>query len=180
MADARTADSADDHTVVVGRLGPARGVQGQTFVAPATDDPADRFAPGARLHTDRPAQPTLVVADSSLAGGKLVVHFEGVDSRADAEALRGTVLSIDADARPELADPDDYYDTDLVGLRAVDPDGGVLGEIVGIAHGGAHDLLEVRIDARTHLVPFVAAIVPVVDLAAGTVTVDAPDGLFDL
>jgi 16S rRNA processing protein RimM len=38
----------------------------------------------------------------------------------------------------------------------------------------------VRVDGRGRLIPFVAAIVPEVDLAAGTVRIDPPEGLLDL
>ncbi|MGN6605723.1 MAG: ribosome maturation factor RimM, partial [Jatrophihabitans sp.] len=142
-----------------------------------TDAPDERFAPGASV---RAADRTLVVAASSTASGKLVVHFDGVDDRDAAEALRGQELLVAASARPALDDPDDFYDTDLIGLAAHTVDGAALGPVVDMVHAGGADYLVLDIDGRERLVPFVAAIVPTVDLAGGTVTVDPPDGLFDL
>jgi 16S rRNA processing protein RimM len=69
----------------------------------------------------------------------------------------------------------------LVGLSAVTPAGEALGEVTGVDHAPASDLLVLRRpDGRSALVPFVKAIVPEVDLGAGRVVVDPPAGLFDL
>ena len=69
----------------------------------------------------------------------------------------------------------------MVGLSGLSPQGEVLGEVVGLEVGAAQDVLLVRLtDGRTALVPFVSAIVPVVDLKRGRVVLDAPAGLFDL
>jgi 16S rRNA processing protein RimM len=168
---------AQDDLVAVGRVGPARGVRGDVFVEPWTDAPGERFAPGAVVRT---AGAELTVAASSQAGGKLVVHFAGVEDRAAAEQLRGTELFVAAGDRPALDDPDDFYDTDLVGLTARHVDGTVLGPVTDVVHAGAADYLVVTVDGRERLVPFVAAVVPVVDVAAGAVTIDPPEGLFEL
>src|SRR5690242_7492866 len=85
--------------VAVGRIGAPRGVRGHVFVRPLTDDPDERFAPGAVLDTDPAAAGPLTVESSNSAGGRLVVHFDGVDDRERAEALRGVLLQIQAGAR---------------------------------------------------------------------------------
>ena len=48
-----------------------------------------------------------------------------------------------------------------------------------VDHLPAQDLLAVRTPQGEVLVPFVGAIVPVVDIAAGTVTLTPPLGLFE-
>jgi 16S rRNA processing protein RimM len=169
------ADTGD--LVVVGRVGPPRGVRGDVFVEPRTDAPEQRFAEGAVLHAEpRP----LTVASASSASGRLVVHFVGVNDRSAAEALRGVELAIPAGERPPLEDPDEYYDTDLVGLAASTVDGAELGSVEDVVHAGGASYLVVPVAGRARLVPFVAAIVPTVDLAAGRVVIDPPDGLFEL
>jgi 16S rRNA processing protein RimM len=166
-----------DELVAVGRVGKARGVRGDVFVEPWTDAPEERFAAGTSMHA---ADRTLTVTSSSVASGKLVVHFDGVDDRGDAEAIRGQELLVAAAERPPLDDPDDFYDTDLIGLIAQGVDGGPLGPVVDVVHAGGADYLVLEIDGRERLVPFVSAIVPAVDLAGGRVVIDPPDGLFDL
>jgi 16S rRNA processing protein RimM len=170
--------AADD--VVVGRIGPARGVRGDVFVEPWTDVPDERFAPGAVLRTDPPDAGPLTVEAMSSAGGKLVVRFAGVTDRDAARALRGVRLVLAASARPPLADPDEFYDTDLVGLRARTVAGADLGPVREVLHAGGADYLVLDVGGTERLVPFVAAVVPTVDVAAGLVEIDPPTGLFEV
>jgi 16S rRNA processing protein RimM len=166
--------------VAVGRVGPARGVRGDLFVEPWTDMPDERFAPGAVLRTDPAERGPLTVESASSAGGRLVVHFAGVADRTAAEGLRGTTLFVPSSERAPLADPDEYYATDLVGLAAHTVSGDDLGTVQDVVSIAGADYLVLDIDGRERLVPFVAAIVPTVDLAARRVVVDPPEGLFDL
>jgi 16S rRNA processing protein RimM len=169
-----------DEVIAVGRIGRPHGVRGASFVEPWTDDPDERFAAGTVLTTDPAAAGPLTVASSTRSGGKLVVHFETVDGREAAEALRGVRLLIPASARPELDDPDDFYDTDLIGLAARTVEGVELGPVTDVLHAAGADYLVVDHDGREVLVPFVRAVVPGVDLAGRTVVIDPPEGLLDL
>lgn len=164
--------------LVIGRVGPARGLNGQVFVVPFTDSPDERFAVGTVVRTK--AGPALTVETSQFVGAKLVVRFEGVESREAAEALRGTELVIAAGERPALDDPDDFYTSDLVGLAARTVDGTDLGPVRDVIDIAGADYLVLDLDGQERLVPFVAAIVPTVDIPGGTIVVDPPEGLFDL
>jgi len=172
--------SGSDEFIVVGRVGPARGVRGDVFVEPWTDAPDERFTPGAVLRTEPETVGPLTVDAASTAGGKLVVRFAGVADRPAAEALRGTQLLIAATSRPSLDDPDEFYDTDLIGLAAVTVDGVDLGPVRDIVHAAGASYLVLDADGRDRLVPFVRAIVPTVDVHAGRVVIDPPDGLLEL
>jgi 16S rRNA processing protein RimM len=169
-----------DEFIVVGRVGPARGVRGDVFVEPWTDVPDERFAPGAVLSTEPETVGPLIVDSASTAGGKLVVRFAGVADRPAAEALRGTQLLITASSRPPIEDPDEFYDTELIGLAAVTVDGMDLGPIRDIVHAAGASYLVLDAAGQDRLVPFVRAIVPSVDLDAGRVVIDPPDGLLEL
>jgi 16S rRNA processing protein RimM len=158
--------------VIVGTVGRPQGVRGDVTVRPRTDAVAERFAPGASFQA---GNRTLRVAGHSFAQGRLVVTFEGVTDRDAAEALRGIDLWAEAGGT-ELED-DEYHDTDLIGLAAVDTKGNPLGEVVGVEHPPAQDLLVVRTASGDRLVPFVAALVPAVEPAAGRVVIDPIPGL---
>lgn len=173
-------DPVEPDVVAVGRVGKPRGVRGDVFVQPWTDAPEQRFAVDAVLQTDPSTVGPLTVTAMSQAAGRLVVHFDGYDDRVGAESLRGTQLLIDAAARPQLDDPDEFYDTELVGLRARSATGEELGQVREVLHAGGADYLVVDVAGQDRLVPFVSAIVLSVDLAAGVVEVDPPDGLFDV
>ena len=81
--------------VVVGRIGRPHGIKGEVTVEPRTDEPDERFAPGAVLLLDDPAK-QLVVERMHWHSGRLLVWFRGVADRNAAEALRG-LLARDPD-----------------------------------------------------------------------------------
>ena len=106
-----------------------------------------------------------------------MLGFDGVPDREGAEALRDVLLVLDVtDEEPE---PDAWFPHQLEGLRVQDTAGAVLGTVLRVDAGAAQDLLVVRTAGGDVLVPFVAALVPVVDVGAGVVVVDPPGGLFD-
>ena len=167
-------------TVVVGRIGRPHGVRGEVTVEVRTDDPDLRFVPGAVLRTDPPERGPITIAGVHWHSGTLLLRLEGVDSREAAEAVRNTELVVPVAELPEIEDPDSYYDHQLVGLTARTPDDAVLGEVTAVLHE-AQDLLVVRRpEGSDVLIPFVAAIVPTVDVAGGFLVVDPPEGLLEL
>ncbi|MEZ5092186.1 ribosome maturation factor RimM [Nocardioides sp.] len=169
--------------VVVGRIGKPHGVRGEVTVDVRTDEPERRYADGAALAVEDPRgsafpHPTLTVTRTRWHQGVLLATFAELTDRTAAEAARGVLLhaEIPADATPE--DPEEFYDHQLVGLAAHDLDGTRLGEVTAVVHGAAQDLLTVRtVDGRDALVPFVAALVPEVDLAGGRVVIADRPGL---
>jgi 16S rRNA processing protein RimM len=167
--------------LVIGRVIRPHGVLGEVVVDVRTDSPGERFAVGSVLDTDPAAAGPLRISEVRPHQGKLLVLFDGYADRDVADALRGVALVVDSATLPDLEDPDEFHDHQLVGLRAQTPDGEPLGDVVGVEHAPASDLLVLaRPDGGQALVPFVKAIVPEVDLAAGRVVVTPPEGLFDL
>lgn len=160
--------------LVVARIGRAHGLRGELLLDVRTDDPTTRFAPGAVLATD-PDKGDLTVRSARSHQGRLLVAFVGVGDRETAEGLRGVDLVVEEDASDE---EDAWYPHELTGLRAEDGDGRGLGTVEGLEHLPAHDVLVLREPGgeRT-LVPFVRAIVPVVDVAGGRVVLTPPGGL---
>lgn len=161
-----------DGYVVLARLGAAHGLRGDVKLELRTDDPS-RLAPGTRVVTDDERVGELVVARRRSTGSADLIAFEQVTDRTGAEAMTGLLL-----IGPRVAEKDAWYPQDLVGLRALGLDDRELGEVVAVHEAPAHHLLVVRepSGARTS-VPFVTAIVPVVDLAGGFVRLDPPGGL---
>ena len=171
--------------LVVGRIGKPQGIRGEVTVEVRTDAPDERFADGALLLTEPAGRGPLRVISRRDQNGRLVVSFEGVPDRNAAEALRDTLLLVDAATLPPIDDPDEFHDVQLVGLRAEHADGRLLGEVGEVLHLPHGDVLVVRRQEGTRgspevLVPFVAAMVPVVDVAGGRVVLALPEGLLEL
>jgi 16S rRNA processing protein RimM len=161
--------------LLVGKIGRAHGIRGEVAVQVRTDQPEERFAPGTVFDTDLGP---LRVESLRWTSGRLLLHFAGVTDRTGAERLRGTALVADVpdDERPE--DPEEFFDHQLVGLHARTVGGEDVGEVAEVLHLPMQDVLAVRTpEGREVLVPFVAAIVPEVDLDGGRVLLDPPEGL---
>jgi 16S rRNA processing protein RimM len=167
--------------LVIGRVIRPHGVRGEVVVDVRTDEPDRRFVAGSVLRTDPATSGPLTIETVRPHQGRLLITFEGVADRDVADGLRDVLLCVESGDLAPLEDPDEFHDHQLVGLRAEDADGAVLGEVVRVEHAPAGELLVVRLtDGRTGLVPFVSAIVPEVDLPGGRVVLTPPDGLFDL
>ncbi|SEG54685.1 16S rRNA processing protein RimM [Nonomuraea solani] len=142
-----------------------------------TDDPELRFAVGAAIATDPESRGPLVIAGRRSHKGVLLVSFEGIHDRDAADELRGTMLVIDSGEVAPSDDPDEFHDHELMGLTVETVSGEPVGEVVDILHHGQDLLVVKRKGQEQALIPFVKALVPEVDLEAGRLVVDPPEGL---
>ncbi|HVT65326.1 MAG TPA: ribosome maturation factor RimM [Mycobacteriales bacterium] len=166
--------------LVIGRIAKAHGIAGEVSVDVRTDDPDHRYVRGASLETDPPENGPLTIAATRWHSGRLLIRFDGVADRNAAEALQGTLLVADSETSRD-GDADDFWDHDLIGLAAFTVDGVPLGTVTDVLHPPGPSVLVIdREGAGEALVPFVAEIVPAVDIEAGRVEIDAPVGLWDL
>jgi len=162
--------------VCVGVIAGAFGVQGEvrlkSFCARAEDIAA--YGP---LWSEDGARSFTVTLDRPVKNG-FAARLSGIATREAAEALRGTRLYADRAALAPLAE-DEYYHADLVGLTVVDTGGNLIGTVRAVFDHGAGDLLEIDAPGlrETVLLPFTREAVPVIDIAAGRIVADPPDGL---
>ncbi|MGR6741641.1 ribosome maturation factor RimM [Microbacterium sp. F1-18] len=168
----------------VGRLVKAHGLKGALKLELYTDDPDGRFVTGATFTLQVPeASPwhgkTVTVREFRWMNSHPVLFLEDVNDRDAAESLVKAILWVDQDG-DATAEDDAWFDHQLVGLDVV-RDGQKVGRIARVDHFPAQDLLIVQRDGDDTevLVPFVKAIVPEVDVAAGRVIVTPPAGLFE-
>ena len=131
--------------------------------------PARLFASNAEVE----AALARVRAEKKPGNNVVVVRFKGVNDRNAAEALTGTELFVDRSALPDEGEQDEFYHADLVGLKVRDDTGAEIGRVTAVQNFGGGDLLEVALSGRHEvLVPFSAAAVPEVAVAAGYIRID--------
>jgi 16S rRNA processing protein RimM len=164
--------------VAVGAILKAHGLTGEVAVEVRTDTPQARFRPGAVLQLDK-GHEELTVATARWHQGRLLIGFVEVTDRTAAEALAGSELTIEVDPDETTGDPEEFYDHQLVGLRAESVSGREVGSVQDVLHGPGQDSLLLDTPAGERIVPFVAALVPVVDVDAGRIVVADLAGLLD-
>jgi 16S rRNA processing protein RimM len=162
--------------ICVGAITGAFGVAGEVRLKSFCADPT-AIADYGPLYTQDGSRSFVVKLTRPVAGG-LGARITGIKTKEEADALRGTELYVDRNRLPSLPD-DEFYHSDLIGLQAVDTGGVMLGSVVAVHNHGAGDILEITGPGRKSalMLPFTLAAVPTVDLAAGRVVVDLPEGL---
>lgn len=170
-----------EQRVCLGVIAGAHGVRGQVRVKSFTETPEDLVAYGAL--SDESGARSFAVTLAGRSKGALLAKIDGVTDRDQAEALRGTKLFVARDALPALADQDEFYQADLIGLAAEDREGRPLGRVRAVHNFGGGDMIELTGLERPQpgdappgslLLPFTKAVVPLVDLTAGRLVVDPP------
>jgi 16S rRNA processing protein RimM len=162
--------------VCVARIGAAHGTGGEVRLWPFTAR-AEAVATYGPLQT---ADGTRAFEIEALRPAKdfLVARLKGVTDRAAAERLCNTDLYVLRERLP-VPEAEEFYYADLIGLRAEDTAGRAIGSIVAVHNFGAGDILEIAPAAGgdTVMLPFSTAVVPIVEIAAGRIVVERPEGL---
>ena len=161
--------------LAVGRIMRAHGVRGEVSVLPLSEVEA-RFEPDSILHLGESEDRTLTVKGSRGHHGRLLVAFEDVSGRDEAEALRGEYLFVPAGSAPDLPEGD-YWPHQLIGCEVLTEDGRSLGRIREIVRTPANDVWAAGPREEEVLIPALKEVVRSVDVDAGKVVVREVPGL---
>ena len=166
---------ASSARIAVGIFGAPHGVRGEMRLKSYTSDPLaiTDYTP----LTDQSGQRRFVLKKArTFKYDMLIVTVEGVTDRDAAARLTNLELYASRDVMPEVEE-DEFYHADLIGLRALDDSGKDIGIVLAMHNFGAGDIVEVKpLDGGASLLlPFTKAIVPHVDIQAGTITIVMPD-----
>ena len=163
--------------ICVGAIAGAFGVKGEVRLKSYTANPTDiaNYAPFQTL--DGTKQFDIVLTGQVKKG--LTARMSGIVTKEEADDLKGTELYVPKSRLPQLPD-DEYYYSDLVGLRVLDTGGAVLGTVRSVQNHGASDLLEIALPdtSTTVLLPFTKQCVPTVDMTQMVIIADPPEGIF--
>ncbi|GAC1368738.1 MAG: ribosome maturation factor RimM [Actinomycetota bacterium] len=171
--------SAIPQAILVGEVVKAHGIRGEVAVWTLSENP-QRFQAGARLLVGGDLTSAVGMAVESCRAqppDRLLVRFEGIFDRTQAEALRGARIFAAPRDLPPL--PEDlFWEQDLLGLDVVDLAGQHLGEVSAVLSRAEQDLWQVKTAHGPVLLPAAKGIVVSVDLPNRRLTVDPPAGLF--
>jgi 16S rRNA processing protein RimM len=171
------AETENEDLICVGAISGAFGVRGEIRLKSfcAVPDEIEEYSP--LTSEDGTAQYSLYLTRAIKNG--FAARLSGVETKEDADAMKGVRLFAHRDQLPKLPD-DEFYHADLIGLEVYDTGGALLGRVKEVLNHGASDLLEIHGQGlkSTVLLPFTLAAVPTVDLEAGRIIADPPEGLF--
>ena len=169
-----SAVGAPSRLILVGQVAGAFGVRGEVRVTAFTEDPGSLLDYSPLLNSA--GAPALTLTAGRVDKGAVVARAKEIETREQAQALRGLRLYIDRDRLPAPDDEDEFYLADLIGLAAVSPAGEPVGHIKSVHNFGAGDLLEIEPPggAPSWWAPFTRTVVPEVRIADGVVVVDRP------
>jgi 16S rRNA processing protein RimM len=187
--------SAIEAWVHIARLIRPQGRRGEVLAEILSDFPG-RFT-GMRnaflWRGDNGSVTPILLENSWLHKGKIVLKFAQVDSISAAEGLRGAELVIPGAERMNLQ-PDEVYISDLIGCACVDvssdagasSDAGTAGRVLGTIRDvlrqeqTADLLVVVDDDGVEHEIPFAKAYMVNIDVTAQRVEMRLPSGLLEV
>lgn len=165
---------SSEPTIAVGRIARPHGLNGELAVLVLTEV-EERFAAGSTLWLEDGR--TLTVEASRRHGDRLLVRFEGIGDRTQAEALSKALLVVPESTSPDLPDGS-WWDHQVIGCRVGTDTGRDLGELRDVIHTTANDVWSIVDDADTEiLIPVLNDVLVEVDVAAKRIVVHEIEGL---
>lgn len=163
-----------DRKICVGQFAGAHGVRGLVKLRSFTADPEALFSYAPLTEKEGEREFKIVLKSSSK--DLFIVAVEGIDTKDAADALRGDRIYIPLSILPGTG-ANEYYEAELIGLKAVDQAGKSFGRVIGVYDFGGGAMLEIgESKSKTFMLPFRDAFVPKVDIEAGTVEIALPEG----
>ena len=158
--------------LLIGEITKPQGVQGELKLRPITCDPYRFEGMKYAYVKDGEGYKQVSISVRRVGEDAIFLRMEGVETRNDAETMRGTQLFIDRANAVEL-DEDSTFICDLMGLKGVLTDGSEIGKIIDVMQPGGNDVYVFKGKKGEVLVPALKSVVVKVDLAAGEMLLDS-------
>ena len=155
--------------ICLGEITSPHGLNGQVCVRSFTRPPENLFVYGTLCDSNgNKFLPNKI----NIVSNKMIVQFDNISNRNDAESIRGTRLFIE---RQKLPDPknNEFYHADLIGLNVENKDGRLVGRVAAIQNFGAGDLLDIQLqNGESELIPFTSTHVEEIDIKKKQIIID--------
>lgn len=109
-----------------------------------------------------------------------LIKFKEINSINEVDAIKGLEIKISKKEAEENLEEDEFLVSDLVGLKVLNRDEELIGNIKDVGTNGVSEILEIQDgNEKIHLVPFVKDLVPIVDIKKGYVVLNDIEGLIE-
>jgi 16S rRNA processing protein RimM len=164
--------------LAIGQVVGVHGVRGELTVEILTESP-DRFGLLNRVFVGLEDEEPVAWGLESyrLHKGRVLLKLAGCNDRTAAEAFRWQLVQVLREEALPLAEGE-YYEYQILGLRVRTAANEYMGEVVEIIDTGAHDVYVIRdADGREILIPAIEDVIRNIDLEAGWLVIEPPEGL---
>lgn len=165
--------------MAVGLISSAHGLRGEVKVELHTDFP-ERFAPEVVVYLGEDLEEA-TISSARPHQGQILLQFEGITDRSQADALRGVWIFVSEDDAVSLEEGT-YYVHDIIGLSVQTTSGELLGTVEHVMPTGANDVYIVQTpgdDRREILIPAIEEVIKEIDLDQGIMIIEPLPGLLD-
>ena len=169
-----------EELIPVGKIIGTHGIKGQMKLHSYSGN-AESLAAAGSVSLKSPAGTLreFTVTSFKENSGKFIIGLRDFDDINLVQPLLGNEVCLKRAQLPVLEE-DEYYWSDLIGLRVFTDDGVLLGTITDIFETGSSDIYVVQGEVREYLIPAIADVIKAVDLAGGRIVITPLDGLLDL
>ena len=178
-SDIRSQKNALPDFVIIGKITRPHGVRGTLRIEPITDDP-QRFKLLSKIYIqcENGSQVEYDIANVNIANRYILLDLQQINTRNDAELLRGCYIEIPRQECLPLPEGEHYY-FELIGFYVVSNQGKVIGELLDIHSYPANDVYVVKNDDKEILIPAVDEFIEHVDFETCTININPIDGLLE-
>lgn len=153
-------EAGEEELVLMASIGAALGLKGAVRLHFFGEDPSSLCSYGTLQNKEGTRFLKPCFSRPYKEGREVLVQFEGILDRTEAERLRGLALYVKRSVLPP-SDPDVFYHTDLLGKRVEDEEGKQIGSICALHNFGAEDIVEIEAECgASFFVPFRRSIFP--------------------
>ncbi len=165
--------------LAIGRIKKPHGTKGEVKVDVLTDYP-DKIKPGLEVYVVLPEeQKSLHITAVRSTKEELLIKFEEISDRNQAESLKGEFLQIPLESAEQLP-KDTFWQHDIIGLSVFDISGNFLGKVESILRTGSNDVYEIESpQGKKILIPAIKEVVKEINLSESKIVIEPLPGLLD-
>ena len=165
--------------IVIGKIEKAHGISGHVKVKPITDyPPRFKFLSTVKIETPTGEMQKLDIASASVRDRSVILKFDGIVTRDQAEALRGSFIYIPKEEALPL-DKGSFYHFEIVGFEVKTQQGVRFGNVEEVLDLPANAVLVVKNGEREFLIPVIKDVVKKIDKESCEIIIDPIEGLLD-